>query len=224
MFVNQFLPDNNLEQINTPNGRYYETPDGQKFYSVTTLLGWLQNDPAKKKSLERWKQRVGEDQADRILTQAGRRGTIIHDTLEKFLKNDPDPLKGLMPVNKETIKPLLPILEEHITTVYGLEHQLWSKALKASGTADCIALWDGELAIVDFKTARSNRNASDILDYFYQATAYAIMCYERHRLVIRKIVIVMHIDHAKPKVFVRDTKEYALAVINLFKQAPSVEA
>ena len=222
MFKHEWLPDNKLEQINSDHGRYYQSEDGYKFYSVTTLLGMLSKDPAKEKSLQNWKDWVGEEKASRILTQAGYRGTIVHDALEKFLRNDPDPTKGMLSINRETVRPLFPILAEHVSKVFGLEHRLYSKKLRCSGTADCIALWDGELAVIDFKTARSNRNEEDITDYFLQSTAYALMCHERHGIIPRKIVIVMAIDHDKPKVFVQKTSKYARTVAELFAQAPEV--
>ena len=45
--------------------RIYETPNGDKYISITSLLSNLS-----KASIQKWRERVGEDEARKITTQA----------------------------------------------------------------------------------------------------------------------------------------------------------
>ena len=213
-FKHDFLPVLDLKQVNAPEGRYYETPDGN-FRSVTTILG---DRMPKSNWIEQWKARVGEDQANRILVQAGNRGTAVHDSLEKFLLNDRHYLRGQMPVNIATIKKFTPHLEERVSVVRGLEHMAYSKVLKCAGSIDCIAYWDNIFSIVDFKTSRRMKKKEDILSYFYQATAYALMVRDRFGITPARIVILMAVDdEPELQIFVEKTSTYARDVVELFR-------
>ena len=53
-----------LESVTTEkDGRRYILPTGEKYESITTVLG---RDPEKKKSLAEWRKKVGNDEANRI--------------------------------------------------------------------------------------------------------------------------------------------------------------
>jgi len=223
-FHHELFPSNNLKQVNTESGRYYQTEDGTKLWSVTTLLDKVLGDPKKKRSLENWRKSVGKEKADKILIQAQRRGTIIHETLEKYLLNDPKYLSDVLPVNIETVKKFTSVLDEHISTIYGLEHMLYSKRMHSAGTSDCLALWDNTFSIIDFKNVRSKKKESDIQSYFYQATAYALMTKFRHQVFPEQIVILMAIDHQKELlIFKKKTLEYVKLVYSAFKnKAPKI--
>lgn len=57
-------PDFNFSDLNTKTidgKRYYVTPEGNKFISITTLLGHF-----KQKSIAQWRKKVGEKEANRI--------------------------------------------------------------------------------------------------------------------------------------------------------------
>jgi hypothetical protein len=80
-----------LEKFNYP-GCSRETIEGKRHYSVgeeklpsvTTILQATQSIE-KRQSLERWKQRVGAQQADQIKNLAANRGTAIHKIIEKHI-------------------------------------------------------------------------------------------------------------------------------------------
>lgn len=70
-----------------------------------------------------------------------------------------------------------------------------------AGTVDCVAEWKGKLAIIDFKTAKKAKNREYILNYFCQASAYAIMYEERYNIPVNRIVILISVDDEPPQVF-----------------------
>ena len=94
--------DNDIPEIKTETidkKRYYVTPEGKKYPSITTVLGHFN-----KKAIYEWRQRVGNKEANRISTQASRRGTKVHQMCEDFINNELDEkkfMKGL-PIKKTT--------------------------------------------------------------------------------------------------------------------------
>lgn len=201
------VPNLNLTQLTaetTENGRFYTTPGGKKYPSVTTVLG----AGSDKSWLDKWKARVGEEEAAKILAQAGRRGTAVHDLAEKYLLNDPHYKKGHMPVNVASFNNLKPFLDENIGLVAGLELPLYSDFLRVAGRSDCIAKWCGIWSIVDFKTSRKVKTEEDIIHYFAQESAYAYMFFERTGLPVPQIVTLMTVDGSEPLVSVKRTKDY----------------
>ena len=75
-----------LKQINDPvrKQRVYETPSGERLPSVTTILSKTKDMT----HLIEWKKRVGEQEAQRIVTEASGVGTAMHNNLEKFVKGE----------------------------------------------------------------------------------------------------------------------------------------
>lgn len=185
-------------------GRVYTTPEGNRYPSVTTVIGAA----SEHSWLDEWKERVGEEEVKKTSTQAARRGTAVHDLAEKYLRNFPFYTKGHMPVNIATFSQIRPILDEHITKIYGLEVPLYSDRLRVAGRVDCLAEWNGELAIIDFKTSKHVKKREDISGYFTQASAYSYMTFERTGMLPKKIVIVMMVDDGEPLVFVEKSKDW----------------
>ena len=67
----------------TINGkRYYVTPDGHKYPSVTTVTGMHSA-----KWVAQWRKRVGAEVADKISSQAAGRGSRYHYMQEDLLNN-----------------------------------------------------------------------------------------------------------------------------------------
>lgn len=185
-----------LEQVNTDTGRYYKTPTGALYPSVTTVTGIMNQ-----KAIQEWRQRVGEEEATRISTQASTRGTRIHQLCEDYINNsdiDASKYNYNDSLNFETLKPYL---DNYIDNVHLQEVRLYSDYLQLAGTVDCVAEWKGKLAIVDFKTARKAKNREYILNYFCQASAYAIMYEELYKIPVPRIVILISVDNEEPQVF-----------------------
>jgi genome maintenance exonuclease 1 len=187
-----------LPRVEIEGKRYYQLPDGSLAKSVTTAIG----DATDKTALYEWRQKIGEQEANKISTQAAVRGTALHSICEHYLLNNEGMPKKAMPSNVSTFKQIQSTIDEHIDVVYGIEARLYSYDLKAAGTADCIAEWDGIPSIIDFKTSRKEKKEEWIENYFLQATTYAMMAEERTGLIIPQFVILIAVDdRPEPQIF-----------------------
>lgn len=175
-----------LESVIINDRRYYSTPTGEKYPSVTTVL----SERLDKSWLYEWRQRVGEETAKRISAQASRRGTKVHSLLEKFLRNEPYQ-QELFPIYMEDFNRFKTILTESVSTIYGIEESLYSHIYKLAGRTDLIASFNNIPSIIDFKTSKNIKKEEDILSYFLQSTIYSLMVEELTTLSIPQIVILI---------------------------------
>ena len=199
--------DFELESTTTEKGRVYRVPGGELYPSITTVLSAYN-----KKAIMEWRQRVGEEKANEISRKASGRGTKLHNTVEKYLLNEMTDmkLKTMMPDIKEMFFDMRKIIDENIGDIYGIEQPLYSHKLKLAGRCDCIAEWNGELAIVDWKTASRTKDKDHIQNYFMQATAYAEMFEERTGRAIDTIVVAISVQSESPQLFVEKKSKYLL--------------
>jgi genome maintenance exonuclease 1 len=203
------LPD--LETVSVDGKRHYITPRGT-FPSVTTVLG----EKLSKDGLQAWRNRVGEEGANKISTQAAARGTAIHALAETYLMNDKNWKRGAMPINVDTFSRIRPHLDSNVGTIYGVEVPLWSDKLKTAGRTDLLAGWHGINSVIDFKTSRKIKKEEHIESYFLQATCYSMMAEERTGMNIPQIVIIIAVDHEETQVFVKERDEYVQKVLRIF--------
>ena len=196
------LPYKELDRIDHPEGRRYLLPEGNHYPSITTVLSVLSE-----KSIAAWRARVGEEEANRISTRASRRGTAVHEIIEKYLNNDENYRDGYTPDIHESFLSVKDILDEKIGKVYAQECGLYSDHLRLAGTVDCVAEFDGKISIIDFKTAKRKKYRSHITNYFQQEAGYAVMWEERTGMPITQLVTLIAVDDNKPQVFIehRDT-------------------
>jgi len=205
-----------LTTENINGQRYYVLPDGvTKLKSVTTIIG----ERTDKTALLEWKKRVGEAEAQKITTQAARRGTAIHSIAERYVLNEENYYgEKEMPANIDSFKPIKQILDDHVDNVLGIEIPLYSKSLGCAGRTDLIAEYDGTLSVIDFKTSRKLKKAEWIENYFIQATCYAMMFEWIYRIAVPQIVIIITVDDEKtPQVFKLERSQYVNRVLELFK-------
>jgi len=196
-----------IESVTTESGRTYKTPSGNIYPSITTVLSSYN-----KQAIYEWRQRVGEEEANRVSRKATNRGTKLHNTVEKYLLNEMSPLQmhTLMPDTKELFLKLKPLLDIHINNIYGIEQPLFSDELRLAGTCDCIGEWDGKISIIDWKTASYAKEKDQIANYFMQGAAYAEMFGERTGIIIDQVVIAIAVGNEKPQIFIEDKKNYLL--------------
>ena len=188
------LPE--LKKVTLETGtRYYVTPEGQKYPSVTTVLS-----EEKKKGLKRWRDRVGDEEADRIKNFAAKRGTTFHSLCEEYLDNKVplDTIKGMF----NQFKPLL----NRISDIRCMEQHLYSDKLRVAGQVDCVGMFDKLLSIIDFKTSSKLKKREYIWDYFMQASAYSYMFEERTGIAISDITILISCETGECQVF-QDKRE-----------------
>jgi genome maintenance exonuclease 1 len=185
-----------LEQVNTDTGRYYKTPTGELYPSVTTVTGLFGEE-----GIKLWRAKVGEEEANKISSLAATRGTRIHQLCEDYLNNADIDLTKYNFKDALNFEQLKLELDRNIDNIHLQEVRLYSDYIKMAGTVDCVAEWKGKLAIIDFKTAKKPKNRDYILNYFCQATAYAIMYEERYNIPVSRIVILISVDDEPPQVF-----------------------
>jgi len=182
-----------LERKTSADGsRVYATPSGRAYPSVTTVTGLHS-----KQGILDWRKKVGEEAANAISTRAANRGTRIHQLCEDFLLGEhvePDIFDQDL---FEKIRTHL----DRIDNIHALESPLYSDHLEVAGTVDCIAEYDGKLAVIDFKTSSKLKQRDWIHGYFMQTSAYAVMFEERTGIPIGKLVIIIGVDDEEPQIF-----------------------
>lgn len=181
--------DGSLKEIYVDGNRLYETPEGI-FPSVTTVVGHK-----KQQFFAEWRNR-NPDESKRVTS----RGTKFHKIIESYVSNEDINFDEL----HSGMKSLFSILKseiDKIDNIIALETPLWSKTLGLAGRTDCIAEYDGKLSIIDFKASTKEKRASDIDNYFAQATAYALMFQERTGIIVDNYAILIACEDGIKQVF-----------------------
>lgn len=198
-----------LDRTTVEGKRHYTLPDGSKVPSVTTILD--KTKPEEKKiALQNWRKAVGEQRAQQITTEAANRGTRMHSYLESYiLSNDMKPLPQNPYAHPSWFMAAEVILKGlvNVDEFWGSEIPLYYSGLYA-GTTDCIGVWKGRPAILDFKQTNKPKKREWIEDYFLQLAAYAQAHNHTYGTDIRDGVILMA---AQPKLLadgVYSTPEY----------------
>ena len=198
--------DYGFESLPTENidgKRYYVTPTGEKYPSVTSVTGLLSRDGIKK-----WRKRVGEKTANKISTQAARHGTSAHQLFEDYIRGDnfEEKFKGAMPTTQQAFISLEKELNQ-IGVVHGLESPLYSHNLQLAGRVDCIAEWNGKLSVIDFKTSAKPKKEEWIQNYFIQETAYAKMFEELTGETIHAIITMIAVSNGSSQLFIEQPSD-----------------
>jgi genome maintenance exonuclease 1 len=195
------------------NGRrHYVLPDGRKFRSVTTVL----SEKMDKTALLEWRKKVGEEEAQKISTQAARRGTAVHSIAERYVLNEDNYVHDSMPSGIDSFNSIKTLLDEHVDNILGVELPLYSSALETAGRCDLIAEFNGVPSVIDFKTSRKLKKEEWIESYFLQTTCYAMMFERLYNIHIPQVVVMIAVDHEEPQLFVKDRKDYIKRVIDIF--------
>jgi|TARA_B000000609_G_C24179176_1_gene356524 genome maintenance exonuclease 1 len=181
-----------LKRVNIKGTRYYKVGD-QKLPSITSITSHKS-----RKSIAEWRRKVGAAEANKISRRAASRGTDTHTITEYYLKNLE--LPEVQPLSDFLFKISKPFLN-NLDNIYALEKPLYSLQLGVAGTVDCIAEYNGELSIVDFKTSKEPKPREWIEGYFVQAAAYACMLYELTGLTVKKLVIIMSCENGECEVY-----------------------
>ena len=184
-------------------GRVYRTPDGD-YPSVTTILGKTANNIW----LQKWKDKVGEEEAARISKIATDRGEIVHSYLEKYWNGSNSWHQEILSEEPTTQKMILNLIESTkrgVTNVWAQEIPVWSKVLRYAGRVDMFGEWNGVPAVIDFKTSKKKKQIKDIKDYFIQCTAYAYAHNEMFNTDLKKIVVLITVENSDVQIFEHQT-------------------
>ena len=196
------LPE--LERETIDGVRYYKVPTEEellKLVSITSITSHFNRE-----IFINWRKKVGEEEAEKITKAATSRGTDMHSLVENYLDNKD--LPSVAPMADFLFKIAKTNLNR-INNIYALEGSLYSKQLGIAGTVDCIAEYDGELAIIDFKTSKKPKPREWIEHYFVQCMAYGCMLYELTGISVKKLVIIMACENGECVVYEeRDKSKY----------------
>ena len=174
------------------DGLRHYTIDGsqKKLPSVTTILGQTQ-PKEKQESLERWRNRVGSREAQKITRDAAIRGTAMHEYLEDLIRGQRS--LDLTPLGVEATKMAEIIVERGLndcSEIYGIEATLYYPNLYA-GSVDLVAKYKDKVSIIDFKQTNKPKQREWIGDYFLQMAAYGMAHDAVYGTTIEQGVIMM---------------------------------
>lgn len=148
--------------------RKYVIDSSTKIPSVTTIIEATMTEE-KRNALFEWRKSIGDKAADKIMHTSASLGSTMHKNIEDYLIEKKKPIGS--PI---TVMMTLSIINSlRFEVIYGCEVPLYHSNLYA-GTADCVALEDGELSIIDFKNSVTMKSEEMIEDYFIQLAAYAM--------------------------------------------------
>ena len=153
-------------EYKTLNRRRHLTFQGRYYPSVTSILSATK--PQKDRlALQRWRQRVGTQQAQQITVHASRRGISLHVAIKNYLQQQ---LSEDMSTNPywNSIQPIL----DRVERVHLLESAVYHSLYRYAGCFDCLGEWEGKLCVFDWKTASKPKQKEWITDYCLQVTAY----------------------------------------------------
>lgn len=196
MFTHIDLKLPKLERETIDGVRYYKVSDDGdllKLVSITSVTSHKN-----KQFFADWRKKIGEEKADKITKQATSRGTDMHTLTECHLLNKK--LPEVQPLSQFLFKIAKQELSK-INNIYALEGSMYSKQLGIAGTVDCIAEYNNELAIIDFKTSKKPKPKEWIEHYFVQCMAYGCMLYELTGITVKKLVIIMACENGECVVY-----------------------
>jgi hypothetical protein len=200
-----------LERETIDGVRFYKVPDNDeliRLVSITSITSHFN-----KEIFINWRKKVGDVEAERVTKAATSRGTDMHSLVENYLYNNN--LPSVAPMGDFLFKIAKTELN-NINNIYALEGSLYSKQLGIAGTVDCIAEYDGELAIIDFKTSKKPKPREWIDNYFVQCMAYGCMLYELTGISVKKLVIIMACENGECVVYEERNKSKYIKLLGKY--------
>lgn len=204
--------------------RYYTTPEGNHFPSVTTFLGYFEDETWKEEWIARLAKEFGEEgakqEAERISERACSRGELVHNTLDLYVNSDPKFNPDDAGQFRFMFNQIRRVLDRKLDSVFYTEHAMRSDRLKIAGRCDLAGMWSGSSAIIDYKNKNRLAKREDISDYFLQAATYALMHMEMYGALPEKLVILIAVEDPnlmECQVFEEYTKDWAPKVIEMAK-------
>ena len=167
----QLIQKYNYAELKRKEGdaRLYLTPDGEALPSVTTILSKTKD----KSFLKKWRAKVGEEEAEKIIRDSAKIGTALHLYIERFVNGDK--YKDLTEIGIQAEKMAQKIIDEafsDITEIWGSEVHLYNPG-KYAGTTDMVGVYKGRPTIIDFKQTNRPKKREWVQDYLMQLAAYA---------------------------------------------------
>ena len=204
-----------IPRVTIDGKRFYETPDGNKLPSVTTILDKTKSQE-KIQALNNWRKRVGVEKAQEITTESANRGTRMHTYLEQYVKDGMIKERGSNPFSWPSHAMAQVVIDQGLRNVnefWGIEVPLYFPGIYA-GTTDGAGMHLNQESILDYKQTNRPKKREWIDDYFVQLCAYAEAHNEVYGTKIRKGVILMcvkpEIDHNNSIIKPPEYQEFVL--------------
>ena len=208
-----FLGDLELQKKETNGIRLYNLPNGEWVPSITSVTSFYN-----RQIFADWRKRVGIEEANKITRKATARGTDFHEAVELYMLNKEIEWENFKPLTKFMFHHATPYLDR-INNVHAIERTLYSEYLGLAGRVDCIAEYDGELAVIDFKTSTKIKPEKWLENYFVQEMFYASAYYELTGIPITKLITIMVTPDGDVKVFDKRNKgDYIKLLVRYIKE------
>jgi hypothetical protein len=201
-----------INRVNIDGKRHYTTPAGE-LISITSLLSSSVPD-----AIKEWRKNVGDDVANYVMRTAANRGNKVHKLVEAYLSNRN--LGNILLQNGVLATGLFNLMKpalNSIDNVRKLEQPLYSTNLGVAGTTDCIADFEGQVSVIDFKTASKMRDGDLFNNYMLQTTFYSIAWNELTGEQIDQIVILMVSEDGKMRATKDKPKNYVAELKSLIE-------
>jgi len=208
-----FLGDLELDKKETPGCRLYQLPSGKWVPSITSVTSFYN-----RQIFINWRKKVGEEEANKITKKATARGTDYHEAAQAYLENRELNWDDYMPATKFMFHHATPYLDK-INNIHAIERTLYSEYLGLAGRVDCIAEYEGELAVIDFKTSSKIKPEKWLENYFVQEMFYASAYYELTDIPVTKLITIMVTPNGEVKVFdKRNKSDYIKLLVRYIKE------
>jgi genome maintenance exonuclease 1 len=207
------LGDLELEKKEKNGIRLYNLPDGRWVPSITSVTSFYN-----RQIFADWRKRIGIEEANRITRKATARGTDFHEAAQAYLENRNLVWEDYLPATKFMFHHATPYLDK-INNIHAIERTLYSEYYGLAGRVDCIAEYDGELAVIDFKTSEKIKPEKWLENYFVQEMFYAAAYYELTEIPVKKLITIMVTPGGEVKVFDKRNKgDYIKLLVRYIKE------
>ena len=209
-FLDHLKEEVDLEAQTIDGTRFYKVPSGKMYPSITSVTSFYNRDV-----FINWRKKVGEEKANKITRESTFRGTKYHDVVEYYMRNGTIDGLDMLPSTKFLFLSSKKNLDR-IDNIHALEKSLYSDYLGLAGRVDCIAEFDGELAVIDFKTSTKVKPEKWIENYFVQETAYACMYFEMTGIPVKKLITIMVTENGECVVYEKRNKDYYIKLLTKY--------
>jgi len=208
-----YLGELELDCKTTESIRLYNLPSGKWVPSITSVTSFYN-----RQIFVDWRKRVGLEEANKITRIATARGTDYHQACQDYLENKELDWNNYKPMTKIMFLHAKEYLDK-INNIHAIERTLYSEYLGLAGRVDCIAEYEGELAVIDFKTSGKIKPEKWLENYFVQEMFYASAYYELTNIPVVKLITIMVTPEGEVKVFDKRNKEdYIKLLVRYIKE------
>ena len=208
-----YLGDLELTKKETNGIRLYNLPSGDWVPSITSVTSFYN-----RQIFVKWRKRIGIEEANRITKKATARGTDFHAATELYMLNKEINWDDFKPLTKFMFIHARPYLDK-INNIHAIERTLYSEYLGLAGRVDCIGEYEGELAVIDFKTSDKIKPEAWLENYFVQEMFYASAYYELTGIPVKKLITIMVTPGGEVEVFDKRNKgEYIKLLVRYIKE------